>query len=308
MEENGVSYDYNKRHGGAAGLTPSDFGAATWSDHAHIEAWQRAHGLRDDGAVGPATVAVALAERKRTQGAATAPSVPVVPAYTTGLDFSGWNGDIVDPGDDDEDMRKVAAAGHRFVVLKASEGETYRLKSMSRLRQAARAAGLGVGLYHYATPSASADDPELEAKNFHAAAVTATARSFVDGHARADSLWLDIEDPKTALVGPSLVVWCQRFLLRADDLFGCRVGVYSGKWYWDGWIVGRKAPANVRRAALAAFEGRALWLAAYPKKVPAPDAVWPTLDGWKPAMWQYSATATVPGLKGKFDVNRRYVS
>ena len=78
MEENGVSYDYNKRHGGAAGLTPSDFGAATWSDHAHIEAWQRAHGLRDDGAVGPATVAGALAERKRVQGAATEPDAPAV--------------------------------------------------------------------------------------------------------------------------------------------------------------------------------------------------------------------------------------
>lgn len=222
------------------------------------------------------------------------------PTYVTGIDISGNNADTTDEGDDDEDMAKVKAAGHSFVIVKSSEGARYRYKAMARLRAAATTAGLDVGHYHFALPHKNPTDPFAEARNWHEHA----------GGLGWDYLpMFDIEDHRydTFVAGSAtkrdprkqkaLESWCLRLLDQADNLFGEECGVYTGSWYWQGWLGSTKA-----------FAGRKLWLAAYPAKEPKPDAVPPKLGAWKPTIWQYTATGTVPGLEGRFDVNRLYGS
>nr|MDE7190383.1 hypothetical protein [Muribaculaceae bacterium] len=58
-----------------------------------------------------------------------------------GIDISAHNGDI--------DFRKVAADGISFVIIKATEGGTFKdRKFIDNLRKA-REAGLKVGAYHF---------------------------------------------------------------------------------------------------------------------------------------------------------------
>ena len=59
----------------------------------------------------------------------------------TGIDVSSHNGTI--------DWKQVAAQGHRFAYVKATEGTTFVDKSFSTNVRHAQAAGLKVGAYHY---------------------------------------------------------------------------------------------------------------------------------------------------------------
>lgn len=263
--------------------------AAAGAWHAADRAARRGMGV---GAAGADAGDILEALRR---AAKTEPEVPAVPAYVTGLDVSGHNADVDDAGDDDADMAKIKAAGHSFVVIKASQGEHYRYKSMPRLRDAAERVGLSVAFYHYATPSAEPGDAEREAANFVRAVGGVQSPCIL-----AAKCWLDNEDPKTVFARDpaALEAWSARFSTACDDAFGLLTGFYTGPWYWEHpkrWL-GRTT----------AFVHRPLWLASYPRNVPTPDAVPPALGGWKPAIWQYSRKATVPGLRGGFDVNRSY--
>lgn len=58
-----------------------------------------------------------------------------------GLDISGHNGDI--------DFDKVKSQGYEFVIIKATEGSTFRDKKFVENVRRAREAGLKVGAYHF---------------------------------------------------------------------------------------------------------------------------------------------------------------
>lgn len=58
-----------------------------------------------------------------------------------GIDISAHNGDI--------DFRKVAAEGVSFVIIKATEGGTFKDKKFVENVRKAREAGLKVGAYHF---------------------------------------------------------------------------------------------------------------------------------------------------------------
>ena len=75
-----------------------------------------------------------------------------------GVDVSHHNGRV--------DWPRIRAAGYSFAYLKASEGVTLRDSTFARNRDAARAAGLVTGAYHYLSLCSSAAD---QAHNFAAA-------------------------------------------------------------------------------------------------------------------------------------------
>jgi len=99
-------------------------------------------------------------------------------------------------------------------------------------------------------------------------------------------LVLDLEqDPASAgwSVGQR-VDWAGRFLARADALTGHRAALYTGAWFLGHRLGGGGA----------LLAGRLLWLASYGTT---------SLAGpWQ--VWQYTSSATVPGVAGRCDVSR----
>ena len=72
----------------------------------------------------------------------TGPSYPDPEKFAVlGIDISAHNGDI--------NFEKVAADGISFVIIKATEGGTFKDKKFVENLQKARAAGLKVGAYHF---------------------------------------------------------------------------------------------------------------------------------------------------------------
>ncbi|MEO8572304.1 MAG: glycoside hydrolase family 25 protein, partial [Chloroflexota bacterium] len=83
---------------------------------------------------------------------------PTPPAFlnmTEGLDVSHWQGPINWP--------LVAAAGKKFVYMKASEDTVYVDPTYATNRVQAHSAGLYVGAYHFAAPTTTLGDAVAEA-------------------------------------------------------------------------------------------------------------------------------------------------
>jgi lysozyme len=170
------------------------------------------------------------------------------------------------------DFAQVRAAGRQFVVLKATEGTTWRDPECAASRGRAHAAGLVVGLYHFAR----AGDPVEEAAWF----ATATGPL-----APGEFAVLDWE------VDGEPVGWAARWLGAVRDRLGVRALVYLNRSLRDGhdWS-----------PVVAAGSG--LWLACHDGTTdPVAAGAWPLL-----AMKQYSATGTVPGLAGPVDLDVFY--
>ena len=75
----------------------------------------------------------------------------------TGIDVASWQ----HPGDDPIQWNRVRGAGHRFAIIKATEGVTYTNPWFAGDRRGAQQAGLVVGAYHFARPAlplSTADD------------------------------------------------------------------------------------------------------------------------------------------------------
>src|SRR5438445_2962135 len=64
-----------------------------------------------------------------------------------GIDVSNWQGAI--------NWTKVAGAGYRFAIAKATEATTYQDATYAANRSGSEAAGLSFGAYHFARPSGS---------------------------------------------------------------------------------------------------------------------------------------------------------
>jgi len=82
-----------------------------------------------------------------------------------GIDVSSWS----HPDDKAIDWKAVREAGARFVMIKVSQGTGYKNPFVAEDATEAHAAGLLVGLYHYAVPTAG--DAETQARFAVAAAV-----------------------------------------------------------------------------------------------------------------------------------------
>lgn len=189
-----------------------------------------------------------------------------------GIDVSSHQGYV--------DWAAVRNAGAAFGFTKATGGSWYRNPTLEGNWSGMQAAGLKRGAYHYAfEPSGQAlpgDGPIVEADAFLSAVLPL-------GLGPGDMLVLDIEEGVGDLGGWALD-WCRH----VEQRVGFKPLVYTGAWFSDphGFA---KVPT------LAEYE---LWLAAYQSTMPPAPAPWGEI-----AFWQFTASATVPGVVGHVDGN-----
>lgn len=201
---------------------------------------------------------------------AAAPAVagPKVP----GMDVSKYQGRIR--------WSAVATTPVRFVIIRATMGNDYRDRRYRRNVEGARQHGLTVGAYHFAKPSLARADPWREADHF----------LDVAGVRAGDVVpVLDIEE--TGGLSPrQLRSWASAWLARVYARTGVRAMIYSGNFFWHGFM--RNTPRFARQR-------HPLWVAHW--YVGAPDVPGGRWAGRGYTVWQYSASGRIAGIDGPVD-------
>ena len=233
----------------------------------------------------PLAITMGLSLLFSTIGAATAAPIRAQlpsdgstdPAATTGylegIDISHWQNTI--------DWKKVAAAGKRFAIMKATQDTDYRDPLYSTNRSGAAAAGIPTTAYHFAEPDASPNDAVLQADHF-----VSTAKLGAGDLVPA----LDLE-MSGGLGTVALTKWVKTWLDRVKARLDIAPMIYTSPAFW------KKYMANTRTIADAGY--RVLWIAHWGVSTPTlPAENWGG-RGW--TFWQYSNCGTVPGISGWID-------
>lgn len=174
-----------------------------------------------------------------------------------------------------KDFAAVYAAGIRLVIHKASEGVTIVDGKYAERREAAKAAGLMWGSYHFGRGSD----------------VQAQVRTFLNA-AKPDAETRLVLDWEVPAMTPDQA---RRFVQLVDEATGRPTILYS----YSSFL--REQLGQQRDPVLGA---RPLWLAAYSKTPPIPQPSWP-----KWLLWQYTDgeagpdPKSVPGIEGDVDCN-----
>lgn len=178
------------------------------------------------------------------------------------IDVSGNNGRV--------DWRKVAASGVAHAYVKATEGVSFVDPRLVANCRDAHAAGVTVGLYHFAHPS---NPPHREAAHFLRSVAGLVA--FVG---MVPMLDLELTE---GLGWTYLDAWKAQWFAAVDHELGQLAGFYSYYYYWK---------------LMHLLEGRPVWGAAYGAHFTAPSS-------W--TLRQYSARGRVPGVSGPVDLSVR---
>jgi GH25 family lysozyme M1 (1,4-beta-N-acetylmuramidase) len=183
-----------------------------------------------------------------------------------GLDTSSWQGNV--------QWSPVAASGHQFVYVKASEGASLSYPTLDEQYQGALAAGMTVGLYHYADPTLS---PQANADAF-AAQINRLGATV--GHLPPA---LDLE------VGTgNLSHWCQQFITELRQQINyLPVMVYSDASFFanqigEAWM----------------DDHTILWIASFNNNPGHPSYM-----SSRVAIHQFSQSGQVPGVAGDVDLD-----
>jgi GH25 family lysozyme M1 (1,4-beta-N-acetylmuramidase) len=188
-----------------------------------------------------------------------------------GIDVSDVQGPAVD-------FARARAAGVAFVICKATEGLGFNAAYFDHDWDAASAAGLVTGAYHFARPDLG-HDAAAEARHH----LAATAGRWHAHHLPA------ILDYERAPYDPA---WAARWF-EAAELAQPANGVLY---------------ASASRAGAFAGIGRRLWVAAYPlprlgwSNAPGLDRA-PRPGDWRPHAWQFTDAAAVPGVARPVDAS-----
>ncbi|CAO5175776.1 lysozyme [Frankia sp. AiPs1] len=199
------------------------------------------------------------------------------PLWPRGVDVASWQ----HPGGRPIDWKAARLSGVSFAIIKATEGLRYANPYYAADRDAAAQAGLVVGAYHYARPSASIGTAVEQAKHFVA----------VTGLTRAPATLapaLDLED-SGGLDPKTLVAWTRAFLEEVESQTGRTPTLYTYRSFWTD-----------RMGDSHDFTKYPIWFAIYNKEA-TPGRLpggWP---GW--ALWQYTSGGEVPGIAGAVDTN-----
>lgn len=181
----------------------------------------------------------------------------------TGIDVSKWQGSI--------DWQKIAGAGVRFAILRATIGSSYIDSCLDTYYQGATAVGIPVGFYHVVYPTIS---PTAQINNFLSA---------IAGKAHNLPLFLDVElnGSLTRAQVHSCVFKCVTLLHDGREPL-----IYTSAGFANEYLLGDC--------------GVELWVANY---TTAPQ---PWLPKWWTAyrLWQYSSHGKVNGIYGDVDLNR----
>jgi GH25 family lysozyme M1 (1,4-beta-N-acetylmuramidase) len=216
---------------------------------------------------------------------AAAQSQAASPSGVRGIDVAS----LQHPGGAPIDWAKVAAAGYKFAFIKATEGSYYANPYFGADFKAAKAAGLLAAAYQFAIPNYSSGLAQADYAVDH-------AEYGADGHTLP--LILDIEyDPYVAsdhtnecygLTTTQMTSWIRAFVAEATRRTGQQPAIYTTADWWDECT-----------GSSTAFSADPLWIAGSGTTAPAAlPAGW---DAW--TYWQYTSTATVPGIDGDTDVS-----
>jgi GH25 family lysozyme M1 (1,4-beta-N-acetylmuramidase) len=182
----------------------------------------------------------------------------------------------------------VHASGQTFAVVKATEGTSYVNSYVTADAAGARAAGLQIGLYHFADPALTGGSPTpdavAEADHF-AAQVKAVGGSQLPPT-------LDLEETG-GLTPAQLASWTGSFLSRVQSDTGRRPMIYTGPYFWND---------DVQSSGFGSYP---LWEAEY-TSASTPIAVrgWSTWSLWQYSDGAYGAPAAVPGISAVVDRDR----
>lgn len=201
-----------------------------------------------------------------------------------GIDVSRYQGTI--------DWVKVAAAGYKFAIIRATVGNYYADPTFEANWDGARAAGLQVGAYHVVRADNTTESQLLK------------LRGTLDGN-----------DPKLIVLDAEVTPagMAQHNIERAHYWMGRRVRehffpgstkprvwFYSAKWWWD---------PNIGAQGWVTQDLLGWWFAAYGQNNGQPSWVGPPTSviplGWIAlwGCWQYTSRGAVPGIVGNVDLN-----
>jgi len=176
---------------------------------------------------------------------------------------------------------RVARARIQFAAIKATEGNYYVNPYYARDLARATASGLKVMAYGFANPRPHAGNGTA------AGQARFLVRHAGTVHGQRPPLMLDIEyNPYKGgicyrLRPAAMVGWLKRFDAEIQELTGRLPVIYTTAGWWDKCTGGSRAFAQSPIWPAAWTTGRRPWL---PR-------------GWRNwALWQYTSTATVPGI------------
>lgn len=189
----------------------------------------------------------------------------------TGVDVSGHQ----HPTIAGIDWNAVKSDGQSYAFVKATEGEGWSNGHFVGDANAAKAAGLKVGAYHYARPSA---DPRRQAAAF------AGQLALVPGQTLPPVLDLEVSEGKSP---EELIAWTRTFTDELKRLTGRTPMIYTYRYFWQDHM------GNTTQ-----FSEYPLWLAAYQQQAPDPVGGWDRIS-----FWQHSESGRVNGITGPVDLN-----
>lgn len=199
-------------------------------------------------------------------------------ATVPGIDVSYWNAGI--------DWPKVRAAGQRYVLAKATEGDFYADPTFDDNWRGAKTAGLLRGAYHFFRSNV---DPKKQATKF-----IDYVKSMNDNGELPPVLDLETNDGQTK---DKVIARAKTWLDLVEAAFNKKPIIYSGQYFLQDYFseAGGGPPGWAKDYPL--------WLAQYPNVYV--EGSQPTLPrGWfKWTFWQYSDKGRVNGINAKVDLN-----
>lgn len=241
-----------------------------------VRAVQAALGVPADGNFGPITDGAVQNVQLRagldtdgTVGSQTFAALGV-PEPLFGVDVSKWQRRI--------DWTALKAAGVHWCYARATQGAGYNDPLTASHVAGANAAGIPIGLYHFATPREhSAAD---EAAHFVAVCKAIPGETLVP--------MLDLEDPQ-GLGSVALSQWATDWLIAVEKSCGRAPMLYCNDMILH----------MLRAAGWLPPGGCQVWPARYSGRTDDPALDLRPFTGW--AAWQFSGSGKLPGLDGQFD-------
>lgn len=189
----------------------------------------------------------------------------------TGIDVSYANGNL--------DWSKLKGKID-FAILRCGFGGDYTEQDDAQFFNNVKgceenAIPYGVYLYSYAT-----DVTKAKSEAAH-------ALRLIKGLNFDLPVFLDLEEPRISDLGKTRVLEIAKTFCNIIEQAGYTYGTYANKNWFDNYLTD------------AWYDGKIKWLAQYNNTV--------TYTG-RYDIWQYTSSATIDGLNGKFDFNRSYVS
>jgi lysozyme len=183
----------------------------------------------------------------------------------SGIDVSDWQDPI--------DFSSVRDAGYSFVYAKATEGNNYVADTFVSKRTATRAAGLIWGAYHFMDWTQSGFSQ-------------GTAFISQAKYERGDLMPMIDCEGVTNLTPYAATQKISAVLRVIESRIARKCAIYLSPSFWSDAL-----------GSTDLYNDRPLWLANYGVSSP------PNLGEWKPMFWQYTSSATVPGIEGNVDVD-----